>query len=82
MEWIFGPSSTVVENIGVPQFGQNDCCRLVPLSAVFRYIFNSPDRSLNEPCREGTTLRNAEPDRVWQSVQWQIPVISGSASAS
>ena len=58
------------------------CCRFVPLSAVLTYIFGSPERSLKEPCRVGTTLRNAEPDKVWQSVQWQMPVISGSASAS
>ena len=28
----------------------------------------------------GTTVRNAEPDSVWQSVQWQIAAFSGSAS--
>jgi hypothetical protein len=30
----------------------------------------------------GTTVRKAEPDRVWQSVQWQITTVAGSTSAS
>jgi hypothetical protein len=30
----------------------------------------------------GTETRNAEPVPVWQSVQWQIPVVAGSASPS
>ena len=35
-----------------------------------------------QAARVGTTVRKAEPDRVWQSVQWQITTVAGSTSAS
>src|SRR5262245_27460484 len=37
---------------------------------------------LNMAPDTGTETRNAEPVPVWQSVQWQIAVLSGSASPS
>src|SRR5262245_66371757 len=37
---------------------------------------------LNTAPDTGTETRNAEPVPVWQSVQWQIAVLSGSASPS
>jgi hypothetical protein len=56
--------------------------RLLPLAAVFTYVFGAPERNLNEPPVTGTVTRNAEPERTWQSVQWQIKTKSGSTSAS
>src|SRR4029450_11672090 len=53
-----------------------------PLSAVFRYSVGLPDKSTNVPGRVMTTARNGAPLIVWQSVQLQMVVVSGSASAS
>jgi len=37
---------------------------------------------LKLPFFVGTTVRNAEPDKDWQSVQLQIATVSGSISTS
>ena len=55
---------------------------LLPLSACLTYRLGSPDRSLKAFSGTRTTVRNAEPDSDWQSVQWQISTFSGSTSAS
>jgi len=39
-------------------------------------------RILNVPSMAGTTVRKTVPDKVWQSVQWQITTFLGSTSAS
>jgi hypothetical protein len=53
---------------GVPQFGQNACARLFPLSAVFTYVETAPlIRKSSASAR--TDTRYADPDNVWQSVQ-------------
>src|SRR5215469_2052899 len=49
---------------------------------VFRYSVSLPDRSANVPGRVMMTARNGAPLMTWQSVQLQIVVVSGSASAS
>jgi hypothetical protein len=54
--------------------------RTFPLSATFRYSVGLPDKITNVPVM--TTARNGSPLIVWQSVQLQIVVLSGSASAS
>ena len=46
------------------------------------YVLGWPDRSLKVFSWVNATTRNAEPDKVWQSVQWQIMTFSGSISAS
>src|SRR5260370_39136897 len=55
---------------------------MFPLSAVFRYSFGLPDKTTNMPGKVLMTARNGAPLIVWQSVQLQIVVVSGSASAS
>jgi hypothetical protein len=40
----------------------------------------APD-NLKVPFSANASVRNAEPDKVWQSVQWQIVTVRGSISA-
>jgi hypothetical protein len=42
----------------------------------------APGSNRKVSSRVKTTVRKAEPDRVWQSAQWQIITFSGSISAS
>jgi hypothetical protein len=44
-------------------------------------MVGSPAVILNVSPGTRTTTRNADPERRWQSVQWQMVVLSGSASA-
>jgi hypothetical protein len=52
----------------------------LPLSLVFTKIVGAPDRA-KVPGRVNASVRNAEPDNDWQSVQWQIVTVPGSISA-
>jgi hypothetical protein len=67
--------------MGDPQLGQNACARLWPLSAVFTYTVGFPRRT-KLSAGAFTVTRKAVPVSAWQSVQWQMPVDSGSTSAS
>jgi hypothetical protein len=44
------------------------------------YRFGSP-WSTNDSIGAGTTTRNGEPERTWQSVQWHTITRDGSTSA-
>jgi hypothetical protein len=46
------------------------------------HIEGRPAVILNVSPATRTTTRNADPERRWQSVQWQMVVLSGSASAA
>ena len=64
----------------MPHRGQNACGRTTPLSDVLRYSVGLPDRSTNVPGRVLMIARSGAPLIVWQSVQLQSVVVSGSAS--
>ncbi len=42
----------------------------------------SPLSSLKLSAGAAITVRKGEPVKFWQSVQWQIPTVSGSTTAS
>lgn len=66
----------------VPQFSQNAKIQGRPLSAICSYVFGVPLISWNLDLGIWETTLNAVLDRIWQSVQWQIPILLGSISAS
>ena len=63
------------------QIGQNVRTRTAPLSAILSYVDRLPEWRTNELLAAATVIRNAVPERTWQSAQWQIVTELGSATA-
>ena len=55
--------------MGNSQSGQNTCARFAPSSTVLMYTFGSPLTIFNASSITRIFVRNAEPDKAWQSQQ-------------
>src|SRR5260370_15268734 len=67
--------------MGVAQLPQKGWRRLLALPAVLTYVLGVPLSSTKCSAGAGMLTRNAVPESVWQSVQWQMLSASGSTSA-
>ena len=66
--------------ICVPQLGQNTKVRRLPLAALFSQVRCSPVMSSSERSKR-KVARNVLSEVAWQSLQWQMLALFGSASA-